>query len=107
MSLFWRAAARQPGARYQRPDWLEESAIRAAGITDQAMIAFSGGERVPVLVDGDRTVTDSFRIAEYLEDTYSDRPSLFGSAAGRAHVRFVNAWAVRSDNQDECARQSG
>ena len=32
-------------------------------------------------------------IAAYLEDTYPDRPSLFGGEGGRAVTRFVNAWA--------------
>jgi len=47
-------------------------------------IAFSGQGLVPVLVDGERTVTDSFAIATYLEDTYTDAPSLFGDAGGLA-----------------------
>lgn len=60
--------------------------------TDKEAIAFSGQGRVPVLRDGNRVVTDSWSIAEYLEDTYPERPSLFGGAAGRAHARFINAW---------------
>ena len=56
-------------------------------------IAFSGQGRVPVLVDGDRVVSDSWTIATYLEDAYADRPSLFGGDGGRAVTRFVNAWA--------------
>jgi glutathione S-transferase len=52
-----------------------------------------GAEKVPVLLDGGRAVADSWAIAEYLEDTYPDRPSLFGGEAGRALARFVNAWA--------------
>jgi glutathione S-transferase len=61
--------------------------------TEKDVIAFSGQDRVPVIRDGDRVVSDSWAIAEYLEDTYPDRPSLFGGAGGRAHARFVNAWA--------------
>jgi glutathione S-transferase len=48
--------------------------------------------RVPVLVDDGRTVHDSWTIANYLEDAYPDRPSLFGGTGGRALCRFVNAW---------------
>ncbi len=33
------------------------------------------------------------RLPYALEDTYPDRPSLFGGATGRAHARFINAWA--------------
>ena len=61
--------------------------------TDKDVIAFSGQGRVPVLVDGDHVVADSWAIASYLEDTYVDRPSLFRGEGGRAVTRFVNAWA--------------
>ena len=63
--------------------------------TDKAALAFSGQERVPVLVDGGRVVTDSWQIALYLEDAYPDRPTLFGGEGGRAVARFVNSWADR------------
>jgi glutathione S-transferase len=55
--------------------------------------ALGAAGRVPVIVDGAKTVHDSFPIAEYLEDTYPDRPSLFGGAIGRATTRFFNSWA--------------
>ena len=48
---------------------------------------------MPVLLDGDQVVSDSWTIANYLEDAYPDRPSLFGGEGGRAVTRFVNAWA--------------
>jgi hypothetical protein len=46
--------------------------------TDKDAIAMSGQGRVPVLLDGDKVVSDSWTIAEYLEDAYPDRPSLIG-----------------------------
>ena len=61
--------------------------------TEKQAIAFSGQGRVPVLVDGNTTVADSWAIAEHLERAYPDRPSLFGGAAGLATARFINAWA--------------
>ena len=61
--------------------------------TEKEALAFSGQDRVPVIRDGDRVVSDSWVIAEYLEDAYPDRPSLFGGATGRAHARFINVWA--------------
>ena len=61
--------------------------------SEKNVIAFSGQGRVPVLVDGDRVVSDSWTIATYLEDAYADRPSLFGGDGGRAVTRFVNSWA--------------
>src|SRR5215470_1828667 len=61
--------------------------------TEKDVIASSGQERVPVLVDGDKTIADSWAIACYLEDAYPDRSSLFGGAAARAPTRFLNSWA--------------
>jgi glutathione S-transferase len=61
--------------------------------TEKAALAFSGQGRVPVIRDGDRVVSDSWAIAEYLEASYPDRPSIFGGETGRAHARFINAWA--------------
>jgi glutathione S-transferase len=61
--------------------------------TDKDMIAPSGQTRVPVLVDGDRWIADSWTIANYLDDTYPDRPSLFGGQAGRALSRFYSSLA--------------
>jgi len=48
---------------------------------------------VPVIEDDGVWVDDSWVIAEYLEETYPDAPSLFGGAAGRAYARFVQRWA--------------
>jgi len=48
--------------------------------------------RVPVIVDDGRVVHDSSAIADYLEDRYADRPSLFGGETGRGLARFVQNW---------------
>jgi glutathione S-transferase len=61
--------------------------------TEKEAIAKSGQPRVPVLVDGDRWIADSWTIAAYLEDTYPERPGLFGGAAGRALSRFHSTFA--------------
>jgi glutathione S-transferase len=47
---------------------------------------------VPVLLDGDSPVVDSWTIANHLEDSYPDRPSLFGGEGGRAMARMLNWW---------------
>ncbi|CAH1671996.1 MULTISPECIES: glutathione S-transferase family protein [unclassified Chelatococcus] len=60
--------------------------------TDKDVIAFSGQGLVPVLVDGEAVVNDSWRIAEHLEERYP-HSSLFGGDTGRAVARFVNSWA--------------
>ncbi len=61
--------------------------------TEKERLAPSGQGRVPVLVDNGRWVADSWVIATYLEETYPDRPSLFGGGAGRALSRFFSNWA--------------
>lgn len=61
--------------------------------TEKDVIAFSGQGRVPVLVDGDEVVADSWAIANYLEDRYPDRKSLFGDASARSLTHFVASWA--------------
>jgi glutathione S-transferase len=60
--------------------------------TEKLAIAPYDSEKVPVLLDGDHTVVDSWAIANYLEDTYPDRPSLFGGDGGRAMGRMINWW---------------
>ena len=61
-------------------------------LTEKEAIAPHQAEKVPVLLDGDIAVVDSWTIANYLEDTYPDRPSLFGGPIGRAEARFFNEW---------------
>ncbi len=84
--------------------WRVRMALAAKGLaaervpirfSDKAQLAFSGQDRVPVLVDGDTVVFDSWRIACYLEDAYPDRPALFGNAIARGTCRFLNQWADR------------
>lgn len=48
---------------------------------------------VPVLKDGGKLVADSFEIAKYLEETFPDRPSLFGGEGGLALSRFVESYS--------------
>jgi glutathione S-transferase len=60
--------------------------------TEKPAISPYKSEKVPVLLDGDKAVVDSWVIANYLEDTYPDRPSLFGGEGGRAMGRMLNWW---------------
>jgi glutathione S-transferase len=53
----------------------------------------SGQKFVPILLDGETVVYDSWNIATYLEDRFPDHPSLFGGLAGRGVTRLVNHWA--------------
>ncbi|GGK46539.1 glutathione S-transferase family protein [Salinarimonas ramus] len=80
----WRAklALAHKGLSYEARPWR---------FTEREALAFSGQGRVPVLVDGGRTVADSFAIALHLEEAYPDAPSLF--PGGVALARFVATWA--------------
>jgi glutathione S-transferase len=60
--------------------------------TDKGAIAPHQSEKVPVLIDGETSVADSWAIANHLEDSYPDRPSLFGGEGGRAIGRMMNWW---------------
>ncbi len=48
----------------------------------------SGQGKVPVLVHGDKWIYDSWKIAQYLEDTFPDLPTLFGGPEGMALSRL-------------------
>jgi len=94
-------AGADPALRFSPFCWRTRMALAHKGLdvttipwrfTDTAAIAFSGQGLVPVLVDGKRTIHDSWAIAEYLEATYPNRPSLFGDEGGQAVTRFVNSW---------------
>ena len=55
--------------------------------SDRSAIAFANADRVPVIVDGDLPVADSWNIATYLEDTLSSNARRFSAAfmpCGRA-----------------------
>ncbi|MBB5372022.1 glutathione S-transferase N-terminal domain-containing protein [Acidocella aromatica] len=60
--------------------------------TEKDKIAFSGQSKVPVLVDGEKVVSDSHTIAEYLETTYPNEASLFGEPPARPLTTFIKAW---------------
>jgi glutathione S-transferase len=61
--------------------------------TQSEAIAFADSKTVPVLIDGDQTVADSWAIAEYLDRAYPDRPALF--SGNPAATRFTASWADR------------
>ena len=92
------------GQHYSQFSWRTRMALAHKGldfesvpvaISDKGAIAFSGQTRVPIIKDGDTVIADSWKIAEHLEITYADRPSLFGGERGQALARFANIWADR------------
>lgn len=59
---------------------------------EKERIAFSGQSTVPILVDNEQVICDSWRIALHLESTYADQPSIFTSASSIPLTSFVNTW---------------
>ena len=57
--------------------------------TEKEAISFSGQERVPVLIDAENTISDSWEIAKYLETEYPDTPSL---KLDHGEVLFKRFW---------------
>jgi len=55
-------------------------------------LSFSGQSLVPVLVDDQHVVSDSWNIACYLDEAYPNRPMLMGGEEGRSFARFMNLW---------------
>ncbi len=64
--------------------------------SDRDSLAPYGSRTVPVLLDGDRAIVDSWTIAGYLERTYADRPSLFGGDAARSATLLIKFWTERT-----------
>jgi glutathione S-transferase len=94
-------AGADPDVRFSPYCWRTRFALAHKGLpvetvpwrfTDRDAIAFSGQAKVPVIRDEGTVVSDSWSIAEYLEDQVPT-PTLFGGATGRAHALFLNAWA--------------
>lgn len=62
--------------------------------TEKERLAFSGQGLVPVLQDGDRVVSDSWAIAQYLDERYPAKP-LFDGAQAKSLAFFLKNWAER------------
>ena len=94
-------AGADPELRFSPYCWRTKLALAHKGLTaetipwrftEKAEIAFSGQQFVPVFVDGEKILSDSQAIAEYLETAYPDAPSLFGGPHGQALTVFVRRW---------------
>ena len=49
-------------------------------------------ERLPAIVDDGKWVLDSWLIAEYLDETYPDRPTLIGGKSVEVATKFIEGW---------------
>ena len=96
-------AAADPDIRFSPNCWRVRMALAHKGLdvetipwrfTEKAEIEATNQGTVPVIVDGDRWVHDSWTIAEYLDETYPDKP-LFACAQSKAHTRLIRYWLDR------------
>ena len=71
-----------------------EHVTTPVGFTEIPGILGGSQTRVPVIVEGDEVVADSWVIAEYLEEAYPEQPSLFHGQAGKGLARFVDAFVM-------------
>lgn len=95
-------AAADEARRFSPYCWRTRMSLKHKGLdfetipwrfTDKDAIAFTHQIFVPVLVDDKTIVNDSWRIAEYLDQAYPDRPKLFDSAMAKSEARFIGHWA--------------
>ncbi|CAM3425090.1 glutathione S-transferase N-terminal domain-containing protein [Halomonas lysinitropha] len=63
--------------------------------SDKQALAFANHDKVPVLVDGDQVVTDSYEILRYLDHTYPEAP-LLGEGFAEARGHFFMHYAERA-----------
>jgi len=98
-------AGADPALRFSPYCWRTHMALKhkqldfqtiAWRFTDTEVLApyyAEGASRlVPVLTDDKGVVTDSWAIAEYLEEAYPGQPSLFEGEPGKRHARFLKFW---------------
>lgn len=84
----WRVkyALAHKGLDYQTRPWCYR---------DKEALAFSGQGAVPVLVDGEAVISDSYEILRYLDRTYPQAP-LLGEGPAEARARFFKHYAERA-----------
>ena len=66
---------------------------RPTPFTAIPLIENEATKTVPLLIDGDQKVTDSFVIAAYLDANYADRPTVFGGPEGMAATRLIEGYS--------------
>jgi glutathione S-transferase len=97
-------AAADPAIRFSPYCWRIRLALAHKGLdvetlpwrfTDKEAIAASGQGKVPVLVDGERWLFDSWDIAIYLDRAHADRPRLIAPHA-MGETLFVKHWTEAS-----------
>ncbi len=98
-------AGRDPARPFSPHCWKVRMALAHKGLDFEAIpVGFTAIPRieggattiVPLLRDGEKLVADSFDIAQYLEQVYPDRPSLFKGEGGLAMARLIERWSQQT-----------
>lgn len=97
------------GRRFSSNCWRTQFALAHKGLayetvptrfTDIPDVCGGGHKTIPVIQDGETVVSDSWAIVLYLEQTYPDRPSLFGAGGvngpARTFSEFLQHWGMRA-----------
>jgi glutathione S-transferase len=66
------------------------------GFTGIKELTGGRSERLPVIVDDGQWVIDSWKIAEYLDAKYPDRPMLFAGDSMKVLTKFIDQWLWRT-----------
>tara|TARA_B100000212_G_scaffold96152_1_gene70631 strand:+ start:7213 stop:7905 length:693 start_codon:yes stop_codon:yes gene_type:complete len=70
----------------------ENTEVELVKFSQKDKLKFSGQKLVPILRDNSAIISDSWRIAEYLENNYTNQPTLFSSPTDKANEKFVSSW---------------
>ena len=98
MKKLYELAGADENRRFSPYCWRARMALAHKGLeveclpwhfTEKEAISFSGQGRVPVLIDAENTISDSWEIAKYLETEYPDTPSL---KLDHGEVLFMKFW---------------
>ncbi|MEQ8734477.1 MAG: glutathione S-transferase N-terminal domain-containing protein [Rhodospirillaceae bacterium] len=97
------------GRRFSSNCWRVQFALAHKGLsyetvptrfTDISNVGNGSHKTIPVIEDGGTEVCDSWVIANYLDETYPDSPSLFGpegrSGSGYTFSQFLQQWSLRA-----------
>jgi glutathione S-transferase len=101
-TFLYELSAENPEIKFSPHCWKAHLALVYKGIEFESIpvsfgqikekLSFVDYSLLPVLKGGDVVITDSWNIANYLEETYPDTPSLFSNESSKALAESINGW---------------
>ena len=98
-------AGAEEDRRFSPYCWRVKMALKHKGLdfetipwrfTEKDVIAPYKSTTVPVMLDGNQSVYDSWAIALYLDEVYPSRPRLFSGTEARTLTDFLAQWTVKA-----------